>query len=168
MSRPGSKSWKGQGDVMSVLGTNGVFSIELNFKLLMVISIYDSRIFSGKHVKGHDLKQLYKALENINPTMINDFEIEYSKTIYANGESLKEFLKGVKRQFEEWRYFYDYKKLKINLNELSDLLNILEDYASKKILLVAVDLAINVPKLKGNNQIIDIPNERDVKSEHFL
>ncbi|GEM_PF-3356226 len=60
MCRPGSKSWKNQGDVMSVLGTNGVFSIKLNLKILMVIST--SRTFSDRHVRGHDLKQLYEAL----------------------------------------------------------------------------------------------------------
>ncbi|GEM_PF-3411431 len=65
--------------------------------------------------------------------MINDLEETYLKPKYSNGETLKEYLKGVKRQFEEWRYSYDYKMLNINLNKLSDLLNILENYASKKI-----------------------------------
>lgn len=168
MCRPGSKSWKNQGDVMSVLGTNGVFSIELYLKLLMVISTYDSRTFSGRHVRGHDLKQLYETLENINQAMINELEDTYSKSKYSNGETLKEFLKGVKRQFEEWRYSYHYKKLNINLNKLSDLLNILEDYASKKILPVANDLSINAPQPKGNNQTMNMPNDRDIKSNHFL
>jgi hypothetical protein len=47
-------------------------------------------------------------------------------------------------------------------------LNILEDYASKKILPVANDLSINAPQPKGNNQTMNMPNDREIKSNHFL
>ena len=166
-NNPGCQPWRNQGDVMSVIGTNGVFAIELYLKFLITVSTYDEKTFSGKHAKGHDLKKLYSDLKHINPKIVDKLESQYSNSSYAKKESFEKFLKSIKWQFEKWRYSYDSGELSINLNKLSDVLNILEHISIGEYTPVADDLAKNAPIPKNDNQSMTIQSDANIKSDFF-
>ena len=153
---------------MSVLGTNGVFAVELYMKFLMVVASYNSSTFSGKHDRGHNLDRLYKSLKKSYPIMVSELETKYQSTKYGSGDNLQNFLKGVRDQFEKWRYSYDSGVLNINLNKLSDLLNILEDYSRDKFRKISFDLVDNAPKPQTDSQSMSINNINDIKSNFFI
>ena len=163
MSKDGCESWAQDGDGMSVLGTNGCFAVELYLKFLMVIDSFDISTLSGTHPKGHSLDLLYDYLKNQNVNFVNDLELEYSKSQYkSTNTNLKDFLTGIRDYFIDWRYSYDSGVLNVNLNTLSDVLNILEDYSIKKFLGVSEELAKN-PVSNPDEQTMTISNFDDVK-----
>ena len=163
MSKGGCESWDQDGDGMSVLGTNGCFAVELYLKFLMVIESFDATTLSGTHPKGHSLDLLYDYLKNQNVNFVNDLELEYSKSQYkSTNTNLKDFLTGIRDYFIDWRYSYDSGVLNVNLNTLSDVLNILEDYSIKKFLGVSEELAKH-PVSNPDEQTMTISNFDDVK-----
>lgn len=142
MSKDGCENWAQDGDGMSVLGTNGCFAVELYLKFLMVIDSFDASTLSGTHPKGHSLDFLYDQLKVQNPTFIAELESEYIKSKHKhNKTSLKDFLISIRDYFIDWRYSYDSDVLNVNLNTLSDVLNMLEEYSVKKFLAVSEELA---------------------------
>lgn len=146
MNRQGSEAWGGDGDGMSVLGTNGCFSVELYLKFLLVEASFSHTTISGTHIATHDLYLLYDALDKSATTYVADLEKEYSKIKYKDSyPTLKDFLKGIREYFIEWRYAYDKGVLNINLNTLSDVLNFMEKYSMAKFSPIADVLANNPP-----------------------
>lgn len=163
MSKEGCESWMQDGDGMSVLGTNGCFSVELYLKFLMVIDSFDPNTLTGNHVKGHALDDLFKELDKRNHTMVSEIKTEFSNRRYSNG-TLIEFLTKIRDYFVDWRYSYDFGALNINLNTLSDLLNVLEKYSIKKFLPVSEVLAAN-GTATDDNQSMSISNFDDIKKD---
>ena len=163
MSKDGCESWAQDGDGMSVLGTNGCFAVELYLKFLMVIDSFDASTLSGTHAKGHSLDFLYDQLKVQNATFITELESEYSESKYKHDKaSLKEFLASIRDYFIDWRYSYDSGVLNVNLNTLSDVLNMLEDYSMTKVLGVSEELAKH-PVSNPDEQTMTISNLDDVK-----
>ena len=163
MSKDGCECWTQDGDGMSVLGTNGCFAVELYLKFLMVIDSFDASTLSGTHAKGHSLDFLYDQLKVQNATFIAELESEYSESKYKHDKSsLKDFLTSIRDYFIDWRYSYDSGVLNVNLNTLSDVLNMLEDYSMKKFLEVSEELAkhpVSIP----DEQTMTISNFDDIK-----
>lgn len=163
MSKDGCESWGQDGDAMSVLGTNGSFALELYLKFLMVVDSFNQNNLSGAHVRGHQLDQIYDLLKTQNNTIITDLENKYGQSSYRNNYStLRDFLASIKDFFLEWRYSYDSGMLNVNLNTLSDLLNIFENYSLKKFIPVANILAQN-PVTTPDNQTMTISNINDIR-----
>lgn len=163
MSKEGCESWFQDGDGMSVLGTNGCFSIELYFKFLMVIGSFNGGTLSGDHIKGHSLDDLYDELNNQNPQYVSDLESLYSQSKYKHSNAtLRDFLSGIRDYFIDWRYSYDSGTLNVNLNTLSDVLNLLESYSIKKFLPVSNILAQH-PVAESDGQTMSIDNFDDIQ-----
>lgn len=163
MSKDGCESWAQDGDGMSVLGTNGCFAVELYLKFLMVIDSFDASTLSGTHAKGHSLDFLYDQLKVQNATFITELESEYSESKYNHDKaSLKDFLTSIRDYFIDWRYSYDSGVLNVNLNTLSDVLNMLEDYSMKKFLGVSEVLAKH-PVSNPDEQTMTISNFNDIR-----
>lgn len=132
IGKEGSENWMQIGDSLSVLVTNGCFAVELYFKFLTVLSNFDKEKCSGKFYKGHDLAELYELLPKTT-TYKEDLNNLYQHTKYKrNMLTLKEFLESIRLYFESWRYSFSGSKLRLFLNPLSDLLNILEEYSESK------------------------------------
>ena len=132
-NKEGCEPWMQDGDCLSVLGTNGCFALELYLKFLIVVSTFNASDLSGKHPTGHKLDSLYCELKNTNSSFVNDLEKEYAKTKYRHSYlKLEDFLTSIKDHFMDWRYSYEKGALNINLNTLSDVLNIFEDYTITK------------------------------------
>lgn len=163
MSKEGCESWAQDGDGMSVLGTNGCFALELYLKFMMVINSFDDNTLSGNHITGHKLDELYNALDNQNNSYIQELEEEYSNTKYNYSfKTLKDFLCSIKDYFIDWRYSYDSGSLNINLNILSDVLNIFEKFTNEKYLSVSKILAQNEISI-NDDQTMSIDNFDDIK-----
>ena len=163
MSKDGCESWAQDGDGMSVLGTNGCFAVELYLKFLMVIDSFDASTLSGTHPKGHSLDFLYDQLKVQNATFISELESKYNKSKYThNKASLKDFLTSIRDYFIDWRYSYDSGVLNVNLNTLSDVLNMLEDYSMKKFLAISEELAKH-PVSTSDEQTMTISNLDDIR-----
>ena len=163
MSKDGCESWAQDGDGMSVLGTNGCFAVELYLKFLMVIDSFDASTLSGTHPKGHSLDFLYDQLKVQNATVIAELESEYSESKYKHDKtSLKDFLTSIRDYFIDWRYSYDSGVLNVNLNTLSDVLNMLEDYSKKKFLAISEELAKH-PVSTSDGQTMTISDFDDIR-----
>ena len=167
MSKDGCESWDQDGDGMSVLGTNGCFALELYLKFMMVITSFDASTLSGNHIKGHKLDELYNALNDRNNSYILELEKEQSNKKYNHSfKTLKDFLSGIKDHFIDWRYSYDSGSLNINLNILSDVLNIFEKFTNEKYLRVSEILARNGISF-NDNQTMSIYNFDDIKKYRY-
>ena len=163
ISKEGCESWFQDGDGMSVLGTNGCFSIELYLKFLMVISSFNNRTLSGTHIKGHSLDDLYKELNRKKSNYVLELEDLYKQTKHKNSNNtLQDFLSGIHDHFTDWRYSYDSGTLNVNLNTLSDVLNLLEEYSNKKFLDVSSILAQH-PVTQSDDQTMSIDDFNDIK-----
>ena len=162
-SKPGCESWLQDGDAMSVLGTNGCFSIELYLKFLMVIDSFDNQLLSGKHETGHKLGELYSALKIQNSSLTNEMEHKYALSKHKHQyNTLGVFLNSINEYFIDWRYSYDKGALSVNLNTLSDVLNIFEDFSNKKFLPVSVVLSQH-PSSNFDDQSMSIDSFDDIK-----
>ena len=163
LSKEGCESWAQEGDVMSVLGTNGCFALELYLKFMMVIDSFNVNTLSGNHIKGHKLDELYNALDNQNHSYIQELEKEYSNSKYTCFfKTLKDFLTSIIDYFIDWRYSYDSGSLNINLNLLSDVLNIFEKFTNDKYLSVSEILAQNGISF-NDDQTMSIYDFDDIK-----
>ena len=92
-------------------------------------------------------------------------EKEYSKIKYKDiYPTLKDFLKGIREHFIEWRYAYDKGELNINLNTLSDVLNFMEKYSMEKFLPIANTLANN-PSSTDDGQTMTISSFDDIEKQ---
>lgn len=167
-NKENSEKWNNMGDGMSPIGTNGVFAIELYLKFLMVVKSYDKTSFSGNHIKGHDLDLLLAELDRRDKNLVNILRDEFRNSKYCKNQSLDDFLSSIKKQFEEWRYSYDKGQLNINLNTLSDLLNILETVSTNEFRIVSEHLANNAPHPTDDKQTMNFNNLNDIKSIHFI
>lgn len=162
-SKQGCESWLQDGDAMSVLGTNGCFSIELYLKFLMVINSFDSQLLSGKHDLGHKLGELYDSLKIQNSMLTNELEHEYALSNHKHQHNtLGAFLNSINDYFVGWRYSYDKGALNLNLNTLSDVLNIFEDFSNKKFLPVSEVLSHH-PSSNSDDQSMSIDNSDEIK-----
>lgn len=165
MNRKDSESWGGDGDGMSVLGTDGCFAVELYLKFLSVEASFSHTTISGTHIATHDLYLLYDALDKTATTYVADLETEYSKIKYKDSyPTLKDFLKGIREYFIEWRYAYDKGVLNINLNTLSDVLNFMEKYSMEKYLPIANVLANN-PSSTVDAQTMTLSSSDDIEKQ---
>lgn len=163
MSKEGCESWAQEGDVMSVLGTNGCFALELYIKFLMVIGSFNASSNSGDHLKGHSLDVLYDNLKNRNATMIAYLESLYSTSKYKHSfATLRDFLASIRDYFIDWRYSYDSGTLNVNLNTLSDVLNIFEEYSLNKFIPVSELIAI---ASANDGQSMSIDNFDDINKK---
>ena len=161
--KPGCEMWLQDGDAMSVLGTNGCFSIELYLKFLMVISSFDSQLLSGKHDFGHKLGELYDSLKTQNSSLTNELESKYVLSKHKHQyNTLGDFLNSINDYFVDWRYFYDKGALSVNLNTLSDVLNIFEDFSNEKFLPVSEVLSHH-PSSNSDDQSMSIDNSDEIK-----
>lgn len=163
ISKEGCESWAQDGYGMSVLGTNGCFSLELYLKFLLVINSFNNSTLLGEHMKGHSLDDLYDELNRLNSTYTTDLENLYSKSKYKySNKTLRDFLAGIKNYFIDWRYSYDKGPLNVNLNTLTDVLNYMEDYSLKKYLPVSQILAQHQFST-SDDQTMSINNFGDIK-----
>lgn len=162
-SRPGCESWLQDGNAMSVLGTNGCFSIELYLKFLMAIDSFDEQTLSGKHKLGHKLGELYDALRKQNSSWVNELEQKYNLSKHKHQyKSLGDFLNSINDYFVDWRYSYDKGALNVNLNTLSDVLNFFKEFSIKKYSKVAEVLAQH-PVSNPDNQSMSIDSIDEIK-----
>ena len=161
IKRVGCEDWQQNGDFMSVMATNGCFSIELYLKFLMVLSTFDNTTFKGYHCKGHKLEKLHDYLSQKNQSLVNELNKEYSSSKFAIG-SFRDFLKNISKYFEQWRYAYDNGSLSMNLNLLSDILNILNECSEKVFNPISKILATGAPQPQNDNQILFYSNEDDI------
>lgn len=82
---------------------------------------------------GYEEGGQYDYLKNQNSSIISDLESLYSSTTHKHSfNTLRDFLASIRDYFIDWRYSYDSGALNVNLNTLSDVLNIFEDYSLKK------------------------------------
>ena len=153
------------GDQLSVMATNGCFSIELYLKLLCVISTFNSNSLNGNHKREHKLDELYNDLVINGSIFANELDIEYLKCRYKQHASFKDFLHSINLYFVDWRYSYDKDELLMNLNELSDVLNSLEKYSDCKIAPVMNTLINNGIKFIREEQVLVISDTRDIKMD---
>ena len=135
------------GDLMSVLGTIGCFSIELYLKFLSVILSFDDSKKEGKHIKCHSLDKLFEDITNNYPIKANkilsDIHNWYDKKTF----NLVEFLSSIKDGFIDWRYAYSSGVLNCNLNDLSFVMNALESVSNDLYIPVSRSLAsVNLNK----------------------
>ena len=140
-----------------------MFFIELYFKFLMVIDSFNHATLSGTHFKGHSLDDLYDQLNRQNSRYISDLEAEYNKSEYKHQyATLKDFLSSIRDYFIDWRYAYDSGTLNVNLNTLSDVLNLLEEYSLNQYRPVSEILAQNSVS-QPDGQTMSIDNFDDIK-----
>ncbi len=133
MNKDGCENWHQNGDGLSVLATNGCFSLELYFKLLIVIANFSPINNSSEFYQEHHLSKLYDYLSEDNSTFTDELEKLFESVKFKNEKkNLKEFLNSIDNYFIDWRYSFEKDKLSINLNVLSDLLNLLEKYSEDK------------------------------------
>ena len=151
------KDW----DIMAVLGSASCFSIELYLKFLAVIASFNTSSHSGYHFTGHCLDKLYINLKEIDSNYTDELETLFSHSKYNEGQGLFDFLKGIREQFLDWRYVYDSGSLTVNLNTLSDVLNILERYSSKKF----IPISKYIRSGSSVEQSMSIVNFDDIKEE---
>ena len=112
------------------MGTIGTFAIELYLKLLSVIKTFDKSTLQGNHPFGHDLGELYKSIKDEYGKELED---KYLRSKYIDkNKSLENYLIEVGKAFESWRYSYTKSKLEMNLNIISDLLLIFDEYTDVK------------------------------------
>ena len=152
-----SKDW----DIMAVLGSVACSSIELYLKFLAVIASFNTCSHSGYHFRGHFLDELYTGIKGIDSNYTDDLETLFSHSKYNKGQSLFDFLKEIREQFLDWRYVYDKGNLTVNLNTLSDLLNILEKYSSEKYIPISKHIRLG----SSVEQSMFIDNFDDVKED---
>ena len=151
-------SWEQRGDVMSVLGTNGMFAAELYLKLILVIESFNNSTCSGTHPHGHALDFLFNHLsQNAKDALRNEF----NATNYKNGADLDTFLQNSSRQFECWRYSYNEGTISFNINTLWDVLCILKKYSSNRFISISQVIAQN-GTLAVPNQSIQVFNFDDI------
>ena len=163
MSKEGCESWAQEGDFMSVLGTNGCFAIELYLKFIMVIDSFNTSTGSGDHLRRHSLDILYDYLKNQNSSIISDLESLYSSTTHKHSfNTLRDFLASIRDYFIDWRYSYDSGALNVNLNTLSDVLNIFEDYSLKKFKSISGLITISSA---SDGQSMSIDDFDDIKKD---
>ena len=151
------KDW----DIMAVLGSASCFSIELYLKFLAVIASFNTISHSGYHFRGHCLDELYINLKEIDSNYTDELETLFSHSKYNEGQGLFDFLKSIREQFLDWRYVYDSGNLTVNLNTLSDLLNILEKYSSEKYIPISKHIRLG----SSVEQSMFIDNFDDVKED---
>ncbi len=121
------------GDSLSAIATNGCFALELYFKFLIVLADYNEEKDLGKHNYEHTFLRLYTELSKVDQTYINDLEELYQKTNHKHEyDTLIDFLKSINDYFQQWRYSYDSGELRLNLNALADVLNIMDAYSTDK------------------------------------
>jgi len=144
--KEGSENWDPGSDIMSLLATTSCFAVELYLKFLMVINSFDEKRNYGYHCRGHELDELYSQLNKYYPDTIIELENEYSKSHYkGNNNTLLDFLKSIKKHFVNWRYAYESGSLDMNLNTMSDTLNMLNKFATKKYNPIADKLSAVIP-----------------------
>jgi hypothetical protein len=137
--KEGVESWEQNGDIMSVLGTIGAFAVELYLKLLHTIATFDEKSKSGNHPAGrdgHNLWFIYNEIRSSNSDYTDKLEEIFAKSKLSR-ETMEAFLQGIKENFIEWRYSYDKGNLNVNLNVLSDTLNILKSFSEEKFRCIA-------------------------------
>lgn len=165
MNKEGCEPWMQEGDGMAVIGVNGCFSVELYLKFLSVEATFDDCLVSGKHKIGHKLDELYDDLSSTNPTYISDLENLFSRSPYKGCfKKLKEFLSSINEYFVKWRYAYASGALNFNLNTMSDVINLLDDYSMEKYRRIADVIANNVAPV-ADNQTMSISNFDDIKNQ---
>lgn len=148
------------GDLMSVLGTIGCFSIELYLKFLSVILSFNDSKKEGKHIKCHSLDKLFKDITNNYPKKANkilsDIHNWYDKKTF----NLVKFFKSIKDGFIDWRYAYSSGALNYNLNDLSFVMNALETVSNELFIPVSRILA----SVNLNNKIQKYMDSNDLNS----
>lgn len=164
-NKPECENWSQQGDPMSVLGTNGCFAIELYLKFLMVIDSFDNQTLSGKHVFGHKLGKLYDSLKEQNNDLISELEDKYTLIKHKHQyNTLKDFLHSISNHFTDWRYCYEKGALNVNLNTLSDVLNLMEEITQSKYKPISKELAKQF-STSDNQQSMGIDNIDEIARE---
>ncbi len=164
-NKPGCEEWSQQGDSMAVLGTNGCFAIELYLKFLMVIDSFDSQTLSGKYVFGHKLGKLYDSLKEQNNDLISELEDKYTLIKHKHQyDTLKDFLHSISNHFTDWRYCYEKGALNVNLNTLSDVLNLMEGFTKSKYEPISKELKKQF-STSDNQQSMGIDNIDEIARE---
>jgi hypothetical protein len=163
--------WSNHGDALSPIATNGLFSLELYLKLLNVYASYDEINDFGYHLCSHKFKNLYDELGKTDKTFIDDLEKNYQKLIFKNNfPTLNDFLMSIDDYYQQWRYSYTSDELRLYVNTLSDVLNILNDYATQKWLKISNKIGKpyifnkNDSTIKKDNQSIVIDDFNSIKS----
>ena len=156
----GCEPWMHSGDEMAVMATNGCLSIELYLKFLTVLATYQDSTNQGEHLKTHDLIILYNDLNQKGPTYISDIEKEY-QSIQHKGTTgtFKDFCDSVKEYFIEWRYAHTASTLSLNLNTLSDVLNILDRYSENAFRSVSAKITKHPANWGTESMSIDLTDE---------
>lgn len=115
-------------------------------------------------IYGIDRDLVYDDLSSTNPTYISDLENLFSRSPYKGCfKTLKEFLSSINEYFVKWRYAYASGALNFNLNTMSDVINLLDDYSMGKYRRIADVIANNVAPV-ADNQTMSISNFDDIKN----
>ena len=154
----------GTSPCISAICTNGCFAIELYLKLLRVIDTYDNQACSGGYMKGHKLNEL---LTDLNTTYQQELETKFSNSKYVNQNvTLNQYLKNIGDYFERWRYSFESTNLDLNLNIISDLLNILGNYVNKKYKSIDTNVAKHIKNKDFKNSVF-IENSKNIKKKDY-
>ena len=99
---------------------NKSFACEIYLKLLLLIK-------EERENKTHNLKKLSKD---------TNMDIEFKKYLINNkltltDEEFEEYLSSISNAFEEWRYIYEKKDIKIMHGFLNSYCNYLDEYCKK-------------------------------------
>ena len=155
------------GDLMSVLGTIGCFSIELYIKFIMVILSFDYQKNEGKHIKCHCLDHLFDAITIRYPNEANEIVKKIHSRSNKKEFNFINFLKSIKDGFIDWRYSYSKGNLSCNLNDLSFVLNALETISNELFIPVSQSLSHNSSN-KNSEECMIIDDINSIKCETFV
>ena len=99
---------------------NYAFACEVYMKALLMEP-------GAKEIKGHNLLDLFDMLPN-------EMQMDIQQTIDCSKSPFREMLTNTSDLFEECRYIYEYKSLRINLKFLQELSGSLKSVSHKKII----------------------------------